>query len=105
LLSKNLRSGVGDYWSSSIVTVDSGAAVAVRPVDRTSKGTLARYTLQSAASWYSGTTFQFFVYDTANVWHNVTASAAEKTFGAPSQTYAVGTYRVLVYDHGIRVAP
>jgi len=105
LLSKNLHAGVGDYWSSSIVTVDSHDSVEVRPVDlSTTSGTLTRYTLQSAASWYSGTTFQFFVYDTANVWHNVTAPAAEKTFGPPSRTYDVGTYRVLVYANGVHIA-
>jgi hypothetical protein len=106
LLSKNLHSGVGDYWSSSIVTVDSDDVVAVRPVDLLpASGTLTRYTLQSAASWYTGTAFTFFVYDTAHVWHDVTAPAAEKTFGPPSQIYDVGTYRVLVYAKGFHVAP
>jgi hypothetical protein len=65
---------------------------------------LQRYTLQSAASWYEGQTFRFFVYDSGNVWQNVTASAAEKSFGAPAATYDVGTYRVLTYPRGFHIS-
>jgi hypothetical protein len=104
LLGKGLTSGVGDYWSSSIVTVDTSNKVEVRPVALGSTGTLQRYTLQSAASWYQGQTFRFFVYDSGNVWQNVTASAAEKSFGAPAATYDVGSYRVLTYPRGIHIA-
>jgi hypothetical protein len=104
LLGKGLTSGVGDYWSSSIVTVDTSNKVEVRPVALGSTGTLHRYTLQSAASWYQGQTFRFFVYDSGNVWQNVTASAAEKSFGAPAATYDVGSFRVLTYPHGIHIS-
>jgi hypothetical protein len=104
LSSRGLRSGVGDYWSSSIVTVDTGDEVKVRPVAIGPSGTLQRYTLQSAASWYQGRTFRFFVYDSGNIWQNVTAAAAMKTFGAPSATYDVGSYRVLTYPGGIHVS-
>jgi hypothetical protein len=104
LLSKGLKSGVGDYWSSSIVTVDTRDQVEVRPVALGATGTLQRYTLQSAASWYQGQTFQFFVYDSGNIWQNVTASAAEKSFGAPAATYDVGSYRVLTYPNGIHIS-
>jgi hypothetical protein len=104
LQSKGLTSGVGDYWSSSIVTVDTSNKVEVRPVALGSTGTLQRYTLQSAAWWYQGQTFRFFVYDSGNVWQNVTGSAAEKSFGAPAATYDVGSYRVLTYPRGIHIA-
>jgi hypothetical protein len=105
LLSKGLKSGVGDYWSSSIVSVDTGDQVEVRPVTLAATGTLARYTLQSAASWYQGRTFQFFVYDSGNIWQHVTAAVAEKSFGPPAVTYDVGSYRVLSYPNGIHVTP
>jgi hypothetical protein len=104
LLSKGLKSGVGDYWSSSIVTVDTRDQVEVRPIALSATGTLQRYTLQSAASWYQGRPFQFFVYDSENIWQNVTASAAERSFGAPAATYDVGSYRVLTYPHGIHIS-
>ena len=104
LVGKGLRSGVGDYWSSSIVTVDTHNEVEVRPVALGSTGTLHRYTLQSAASWYDGQTFRFFVYDSGNVWQNVTAAAAQKSFGAPTAIYDVGTYRVLTYPRGFHVS-
>lgn len=99
-----LHAGIGDYWSSSIVTVDSGGAVAVRPVDLGQDGTLVRYTKQSAASWYAGQKFQFFVYDSAHVWQDVTATAAIKTYGVPSTRYLVGTYVILKWNHPIEVA-
>jgi len=104
LISNGFKSGVGDYWSSSIVTVDTRDEVEVRPVALGSTGTLQRYTLQSAASWYDGQTFRFFVYDSGNVWQNVTAAAAQKSFGAPAATYDIGTYRVLTYPHGFHVS-
>jgi hypothetical protein len=84
--------------------VDSQDVVAVRPVDLDPDGTLIRYDLQSAADWYAGKTFQFFVFDSGDVWQNVTAAASIKTFGDPSMTYDIGSYRVLVYPAGIHVA-
>jgi hypothetical protein len=104
LLGKGLTSGVGDYWSSSIVTVDTGDNVEVRPVTLGRSATLQRYTLQSAASWYQGQTFRFFVYDSGDIWQNVTAAAAEKSFGTPAATYDVGSYRVLTYPNGFHVS-
>jgi hypothetical protein len=104
LTSRGLRVGIGDYWSSSIVTLDTRGAVSVRPVDLSPSGTLMRYHKQSTSAWYEGQSFQFFVFDQAHNWHNVNAAAADKTFGPPSRVYSVGTYRVLVWAHDVRVA-
>ena len=56
-----LHNGLGDYWSSSIVTVDTDRAVTVRPVSSNPSGTIVRYQRQSNSSWYAGKTFQFLV--------------------------------------------
>ncbi len=107
LRAHHLTNGVGDYWSSSIVTVESSGSVLVRPITPgppNATGPLARYERQSATDWYRGQHFQFFVYDTARPWHRVNAMSAASSFGTPAHTYAVGTYRVLVWAHPITVS-
>lgn len=104
LLAHHLTEGVGDYWSSSLVSVVSDGAVEVRPVIPTPKGRLVRYGRQSSASWYLGKHFQFLVYDTARPWRRVDSTTADESFGDPTAAYAVGTYRVLVYAGGVVVS-
>jgi hypothetical protein len=98
----HLDVGVGDYWSSSIVTVDSSGSVAVRPVIA-ADGRLVRYDKQSEASWYSGARFEFYVYDTALIWNGDDRSVGLATFGRPERTVAVGTYRVLIFPRPIEL--
>ncbi|HTX00276.1 MAG TPA: hypothetical protein VMD59_15960 [Acidimicrobiales bacterium] len=102
LAARHLDVGIGDYWSSSVVSVDSGGRVLVRPVQLGRHRKLVRYDKQSTAAWYH-TTFQFFVSDTANPWQGVSSAAAQRTFGAPASVYRVGTYRVLVWAHPVRL--
>lgn len=104
LLAHHLTEGVGDYWSSSLVSVVSDGAVEVRPVIPTPQGRLVRYGRQSSASWYLGKHFQFLVYDTARPWRRVDSTTADESFGDPTAAYAVGTYRVLVYAGGVVVS-
>lgn len=99
------RRGIGDYWSSSLVTVESDDRVVVRPVAATPTGTIVRFNRQSAAGWYANTPFQFFVYDTSRPWRGVDETSARKTFGTPVNTYTVGTYRILVWHRQIRISP
>jgi len=101
----DLTSGVGDYWSSSIVTVVTNGEVAVRPVipDRTK--ILVRYGRQSAASWYAAVRFSFLVFDLDRPWRDVNAVTGIGTFGKPAEQYSVGSYVVLVYPAGISVSP
>ncbi len=99
----DLRDGVGSYWVASITTVASGGKVAVRPVIGDDGGNIVRYDLQSSADWYAGHAFQFLVYDRASPWKGLDASTAVATFGPVARTYAVGTFRVLVWSHPISV--
>lgn len=98
-----LRTGLGDYWSSSIVTVDTDGAIKVRPVTSNPAGRIVRYERQSSATWYAGTSFQFLVYNT-DLPENVDASGARATFGPVLRTYRVGPYRVLVWPHSIALS-
>lgn len=102
LTSHHLDRGVGDYWSSSIVTVESRDTVAVRPVV-SDAGRLVRYEKQSNASWYAGVDFDFYVYDSAFIWNGDDRAVGIATFGRPIRTYAVGTYRVLVWPVPIHI--
>ena len=59
----HLTKGIGDFWSASIVTVESSDAVLVRPVVTLTDGLhLVRYTRLSSSSWYGGG-FEFLVYN------------------------------------------
>jgi hypothetical protein len=99
----NLRNGIGGYWSAAITTVESSGAVTVRPVSIGLNG-MQRTMSQSSASWYAGQRFQFFVYGTSKSSKRYFMSAT-RTWGTPAHIYEVGRYRVLVWDHPLRVAP
>jgi hypothetical protein len=97
----HLRSGIGDYWSASIVTVESGGAVTVRPVSAAASDRIVPMD-QSTESWYDGKTFQFLVYDSTE-WLDVDAATAARSYGTPAHTYLVAGYHILVWSHSIRV--
>lgn len=101
---QGLRNGIGDYWSSSIVTVESRENVLVRPVVTNSAGRIIRDDRQSDASWYTSTGFEFLVYSRAGPGAGVDLGSASATFGEPAHIYDVGTYRLLVWDHPVYVS-
>ena len=101
---KGLTEGIGDYWSSSIVTVESREDVLVRPVVADNLGRIVRYDRQSDASWYANQSFQFLVYNRTGPELGVDLASANTTFGKPAHVYDVGTYRLLVWDHALHVA-
>jgi hypothetical protein len=102
LAAHDLHEGIGDYWSSSIVTVESGGSVTIRPVIAHNDA-LVRYAKQSASSWYGGDQFRFYVYNAESIWNGDDRGVAIATFGRPSRTYAVGSYRVLVWPAPLHV--
>lgn len=103
LAAHGLYQGIGDYWSSSIITVDTGGAVTVRPVMAGPQGRLEGYDRQSASAWYTGREFQFLVYDITDPYDGVDATSARASFGAPSQTYTVGGYEILTWSQPVTV--
>jgi hypothetical protein len=102
LLAHDLRHGIGDYWSASVVTVETEGKVEVRPVSAPA-GRVVIYTRNSEGAWYAGRSFQFLVYDVASPVVSVDAAAATATFGTPSESSLVDGYMVLVWRHPIKV--
>ncbi len=70
----------------------------------TPQGRVVRYGRQSTSSWYTNQSFQFLVFDSGRPWGGVDAATAAATFGPVTRTYVVGTYRVLVWSHPVRVS-
>ncbi|HUY05737.1 MAG TPA: hypothetical protein VMU99_00555 [Acidimicrobiales bacterium] len=101
----HLSIGVGDYWSSSVVTVSSGERVVIRPVITNRKRIVVRYGRQSDASWYGGTRFQFLVYNVKHPWRRINATTAITTFGRPKAAYGVGSFRIIVWPHPLSIGP
>ncbi|HEY7048977.1 MAG TPA: hypothetical protein VH373_17275 [Jatrophihabitantaceae bacterium] len=104
LEAQGLHEGVGSYWEASMTTVAAHGDVVVRPVI-VDDGTIVRYGKQSTRDWYSARPFRFLVYNVAAPWGGIDSASAATTFGPAARTYAVGKYRVLVWDHPISVAP
>jgi hypothetical protein len=94
-----LHEGIGDYWSSSIVTVETDGSVEVRPVTRNPHGQLVRYARESSSDWYTGQQFTFLVYNPAYPFGNVDTATAVATFGQPRSRYHVAGIEVLVWRH------
>ncbi|MGA8297250.1 MAG: hypothetical protein WB770_09435 [Acidimicrobiales bacterium] len=104
LVRHHLHEGLGDYWTSSIVTVDSSNAVVVRAVTATPEGTLVRYDRESDSSWYAGHNFQFIVLNPDLNFGNVNVLSATATFGKPIHDWLAYGLEILVWRHPISVS-
>lgn len=93
----HLHSGLGDYWSSSITTVESRQAVRIRPVIAGLDGRLVPYPRNSEPSWFRGR-YRFFVFQPPTPFGGANQTAAELTFGKPAQIYAIPGFIVLVWS-------
>ncbi len=97
----HLTKGIGDYWSASIVTVESSDAVVVRPVVTFGGDQhVVRYTRESSSAWYGGG-FEFLVYNATAPWQGVDGQSALASFGPPQHVAAVGPYDVLTWAHDL----
>jgi hypothetical protein len=103
LKSQNLTSGVGDYWSASITTVESDGEVRIRPVINLDS-TLVRYGKNSAAAWYVGVRFNFFVFEPSSIWNGDTERAAVREWGSPSRIWRIGPDKVVVFPKYFEVS-
>lgn len=100
----HLHQGLGDYWTSSIVTVDSNDAVVVRAVTAAPNGKLVRYDRESQSSWYAGHRFFFMVLNPGLDFGNVNFETATLTFGRPIHDWIAYGLQVLVWRHPISVS-
>jgi hypothetical protein len=97
----HLRYGLGGYWESSIVTVDTGGQVKVRAVV---KNTMGPYLWLAKPSWYDPAAQQanFVVLDsTRSYLYWEPRAVIAKYFGRPAHEYNVGPFTVMVWDRNL----
>jgi hypothetical protein len=105
LAAHHLGDGVGGYWQSSIVTVQSGGTVTIRAL---LPGTLQPDLWEAKASWYDPGVHRatFLVTDDQPGFFNhwMPNSAALAAYGPPIRTYHVGPYTIMVWDKNLLAA-
>jgi len=97
----HLRYGLGGYWESSIVTVETGGQVKVRAL---LKSTMERDLWQAEPSWYDPASHRanFIVLSSAPGYLNWEPRALIKRyFGRPAREYQFGPYTVMVWDRNL----
>ena len=97
----HLRYGLGGYWESSIVTVETGGQVKVRAL---LKSTMGRDLWQAKPSWYDPASQRanFIVLSSAPGYLNWEPRALiRKYFGRPAREYNVGPYTVMVWNRNL----
>ncbi len=99
---RHLYAGVGDYWSASIVTVESAGSVVVRPVVDGSDGIVHRYSRENDVAWYVHHRFRFVVADVGL--GLVQPAAVKASFGQWASSFTSGPYVVYVYAHPFSVS-
>jgi hypothetical protein len=105
LTEHHLTDGISGYWLSSIVTVGSDGAVAVRAV----QPSLRPYLWEAKGSWYDPGSQRatFLVTDSQagffNHWEP--SASALAALGPPARTYHVGPYTVLVWNKNLLTGP
>jgi hypothetical protein len=103
LLAHNLRSGIGDYWAASVVSVQSKGAIQIHPVVANLRKIIVPDGRQATSAWYENQHFQFLVYEN-DPYGRVDAVTVAGTFGTPETTWVVGTYHVVIWAHLISVS-
>jgi hypothetical protein len=99
LVSRDLRYGVGNYWTANNITLASRGRTQVVPVAGASD--ITAYHWESRSDWYDPARHdaRFFVLDLRQPANTVEAAVAQ--FGPPVERHDFGTAAVLVYDHNL----
>jgi hypothetical protein len=102
LLEHHLTYGLGGYWASSSVTVDSGQRVKVRAL---MQYTLKRDLWMAKTSWYDPKLHyaNFVILDSqpGNFSHWEPRRLIRKYFGVPARTYRTGPYTIMVWHRNL----
>ena len=107
LAARHLRYGLGGYWVANNITVDSGGAVQVAPLNGRSRITAYRW--ESRSDWYDPTKHDArFLVLQLNSPGFFTVDAAIRQFGQPVErvtlpTSSKGNAAVLVYDRNLLI--
>ena len=104
LAAHDLHYGLAGFWDASIVTVDSGDRVQVRPV-RSFQARIVTTPSESKASWYDPQRHYANFVVARRRWTCsgvcVGVRAPIMSFGPPAATYHVGPYTVLVWNKNL----
>jgi hypothetical protein len=102
LAAHHLRYGLGPSGLASVATVASGEQTQIRPVVG-NRGYVVRSSWESQRSWYSARRHDadFLVQFGHPPGASPTTAQVLDTFGRPGQTYHVGPYTILVWDHNL----
>jgi hypothetical protein len=102
LAAHHLRYGLGPSGLASVATVASGEQTQIRPVVG-NRGYVVRSSWESQRSWYSARRHDadFLVQFGRPPRASPTTVQVLDTFGRPGQTYHVGPYTILVWDHNL----
>jgi len=102
LAAHHLRYGLGGYWESSIVTVDTGRRVQVRAL---MQFTMQRDLWESTYAWYvpRGQYANFVVFESLPgfFYHWEPRALVHRYFGDPARTYNFGPYTVMVWNRNL----
>ena len=102
LAAHRLRYGLGGYWESSIVTVDTGRRVQVRAL---MQFTMQRDLWESTYAWYvpRGQYANFIVFESLPgfFYHWEPRALVHRYFGDPARTYNFGPYTVMVWNRNL----
>src|SRR3984957_9151649 len=102
LAEHHLTNGISGYWQSSIVTVGSNGAFAVRAV----QPSLRPYLWETKGSWYDQRATFLVTENQAGYFNRFQPTAsALAALGPPARTYHVGPYTVLVWNKNLLSSP
>jgi hypothetical protein len=104
LAAQHLTYGLSGYWQASVVTLETGGRVSVRPVVAVGTG-LARDDWEVRPAWYNPARHQADFIVLSGVWPGKTSPGwmgnVRAAFGQPVRIAAVGSYTVLVYNKNL----
>jgi hypothetical protein len=106
LAEHKLTSGLGGYWQSNGVTLDSGGTVMVRAIDiNGGKLTTGAY-WEADSAWYDRKTrYANFIVDAPPPWHpdaaGVLVSHMEAIAGKPAKVYHIKGYTIAVWHKNL----
>ena len=102
LQAHHLTYGLGGYWESSIVTVDTASHVRVRAL---MQFTMRRDLWESKYAWYvpHGQYANFIVFESVGgfYYHWEPRALVHRYFGDPARTYNVGPWTVMVWNRNL----
>ena len=100
----HLRTGLGTYTESNIITLDSGGRVAVRTVSWQPTGAVPR-AYESEASWYDPRlSYANFIVTNSADGSNVSVIPRSDILalaGPPAHTYHYKTFTIMVWNHNL----